>query len=85
MVTLGVAAVLYEFGQQVEFTGGADGLQGIVMGPLLGRFEFDLYGRTAYAYSLVTLIVVMLIARRVVVIRPSAIPESAARHRLRAT
>jgi branched-chain amino acid transport system permease protein len=66
MVTLGVAAVLYELANKLEFTGGADGLQGIVMGPLLGRFEFDLYGRTAYAYSLFTLIVVMLIARRIV-------------------
>ena len=66
MVTLGVAAVLYELANKLEFTGGADGLQGIVMGSLLGRFEFDLYGRTAYAYSLVTLIVVMLIARRIV-------------------
>jgi branched-chain amino acid transport system permease protein len=66
MVTLGVAAVLYELANKFEFTGGADGLQGIVMGPLLGRFQFDLTGRTAYAYSLVTLIVVMLIARRVV-------------------
>jgi hypothetical protein len=29
-------------------TGGADGLQGVVMGPLLlGAFEFDLYGRAA--------------------------------------
>lgn len=66
MVTLGVAAVLYELANKLEFTGGADGLQGITMGPLLGRFEFDLYGRTAYAYSLITLIVVMLIARRIV-------------------
>lgn len=69
MVTLGVAAVLYELANRLDLTGGADGLQGVVMGPLvtpLGRFEFDLYGRTAYAYSLVTLIVVMLVARRVV-------------------
>jgi branched-chain amino acid transport system permease protein len=36
------------------------------MGPLLGRFEFDLYGKTAYAYSLVSLIVVLLITRRIV-------------------
>jgi branched-chain amino acid transport system permease protein len=26
-------------------TGGADGLQGVVMGPVLGQFEFDLSGR----------------------------------------
>jgi hypothetical protein len=28
--------------------------QGMAVGPLLGRFDFDLYGRTAYAYSLTT-------------------------------
>jgi branched-chain amino acid transport system permease protein len=36
------------------------------MGPLLGHFEFDLFGRTAYAYSLVVLVIVMLISRRIV-------------------
>ena len=36
------------------------------MGPLLGRFEFDLSGRTAYAYSLTTLFVLFLLARRIV-------------------
>ncbi len=38
----------------------------VVIGPLLGRFEFDLQGRTAYAYSLAVLIVVLLVARRLV-------------------
>ena len=54
MVTLGVALVLGEIANTLPhmLTGGADGLQGVVMGPLLGRFEFDLFGRTAYAYSL---------------------------------
>ena len=67
MVTLGVAAVLYELANKLDWlTGGADGLQGVAMGPLLGRFEFDLYGRTAYAYSLVVLVLGILIARRVV-------------------
>ena len=54
MVTLGVALDPLRAGQQARrLTGGADGLQGVVMGPLLGRFEFDLDGRVAYAYSLV--------------------------------
>jgi len=67
MVTLGVAAVLYELANKLDgLTGGADGLQGVVMGPLLGRFEFDLYGRVAYAYSLVVLALAVLLARRVV-------------------
>ncbi len=67
MITLGVAAVLYELANKLDWlTGGADGLQGVVMGPLLGKFEFDLYGRTAYAYSLVVLGLAMLITRRIV-------------------
>jgi len=66
MITLGVAALLYELANKLDFTGGADGLQGVVMGSLLGRFEFDLYGRTAYAYSLVVLVIGLLVARRIV-------------------
>ena len=67
MVTLGVALVLHEVANALSrWTGGADGLQGMVVGPLLGRFDFDLYGRTAYAYSLTTLFVLFLVARRVV-------------------
>jgi branched-chain amino acid transport system permease protein len=67
MVTLGVALVLGEIANAVPgFSGGADGLQGIVMGPLLGHFDFDLFGRTAYAYSLTTLCVLTLLARRIV-------------------
>jgi branched-chain amino acid transport system permease protein len=66
MITLGVAAILYELANKLDFTGGADGLQGVTIGALLGRFEFDLYGRVAYAYSLVGLVVGLLIARRIV-------------------
>jgi branched-chain amino acid transport system permease protein len=67
MVTLGVASILYELANKLDgLTGGADGLQGVVMGPLLGRFEFDLPGRTAYAYSLVVLAICLFIARRIV-------------------
>ncbi len=66
MITLGVAAILYELANKLDFTGGADGLQGVTIGPLLGHFEFDLYGRVAFAYALVVLIVGLLIARRIV-------------------
>jgi branched-chain amino acid transport system permease protein len=66
MITLGVAAILFELANKLEFTGGADGLQGVTIGLLLGRFEFDLYGRTAYAYSLVLLVIGLLVARRIV-------------------
>jgi branched-chain amino acid transport system permease protein len=64
---LGVASILYELANKLDWlTGGADGLQGVVMGPLLGQFEFDLGGRTAYAYTLAVLIVCLLIARKLV-------------------
>jgi branched-chain amino acid transport system permease protein len=47
MVTLGVALVLRELANRYsEITGGADGLQGIAMSPVLGLFRFDLYGHT---------------------------------------
>ena len=70
MVTLGVASILYELANKLDdLTGGADGLQGVVMGPLptpFGRYDFDLGGRVAYGYTLVVLVVCLLIARRLV-------------------
>lgn len=67
MVTLGVGLILLELANKLDWlTGGADGLQGVVMGPLLGRFEFDLYGITAAYYSLTVLLVLFLLLRRVV-------------------
>lgn len=68
MVTLGVALVLAEIANQASWlTGGADGLQGITMAPLLGLFEFDIFGTTAYAYSLTVLFILFVLARRLVV------------------
>ncbi len=67
MVTLGVALILLELANKLDWlTGGADGLQGVVMGPLLGTFEFDLAGRTAAYYSLAVLAVFFVLARRLV-------------------
>ncbi len=67
MVTLGIALLLHELANSMgRITGGADGLQGVVMKPLLGRFEFDLFGKTAYLYSLTVLLVLFVVARRIV-------------------
>ena len=67
MVTLGMALLLLELANKLDWlTGGADGLQGVMMGPVLGQFEFDLYGRTAAWYSLTVLLVFFLLARRIV-------------------
>ena len=67
MITLGMGLLLYEAANSVSWlTGGADGLQGIKIWPLLGYFKFDLYGRTAYTYSLVVLFLLFLVSRRVI-------------------
>jgi len=67
MVTMGVALVLLELANKFDnITGGVDGLQGVVIGPLLGRFEFDLGARVASFYSLAVLFIAFLLLRRIV-------------------
>src|SRR5689334_19354841 len=67
MITLGLGLLLHEAANTASWlTGGSDGLQGVSIGPLLGTFRFDLYGYTAYAYSLSVLFVVFLLVRRLV-------------------
>jgi len=65
MITLGFGLLLLEAANSASWlTGGADGLQGVKMWPLLGVFRFDLYGVTAYWYALIVLFVFFLMARR---------------------
>ena len=67
MVTLGVALMLREIANRFdELTGGADGLQGVAIAPLLGRFPFDITGHVAYVYTLAVLLILFVIARRLV-------------------
>ena len=67
MVTLGMALILFELANKFDgLTGGSDGLQGVMMGPVLGRFEFDLMGQVAASYSLTVLLALFFLARRLV-------------------
>jgi branched-chain amino acid transport system permease protein len=67
MITMGLGFLLHEAANSAEWlTGGSDGLQGVRMGRLLGIFRFDLYGYTAYAYSLTVLFLVFLVTRRLI-------------------
>lgn len=67
MLTLAVAAVLQEIANAAtSVTGGADGLSGYVIGPIFGKWDFDLAGRTAYLYSAVVLVGVMVFCRLIV-------------------
>jgi branched-chain amino acid transport system permease protein len=67
MVTLGVGLMTFEAANKAAFlTGGVDGLSGMVVGKLLGFFEFDLDGKVAYCYSLVVLFVLFVLVRRLI-------------------
>ncbi len=67
MLTMATTILLQEFAnQQEEITGGDDGLQDVSMDPLLGLFDFDLVGETAYLYSLAVLFVLFLVVRCIV-------------------
>jgi branched-chain amino acid transport system permease protein len=67
MITLGIGLLLYEIANRESWlTGGNDGLTGVAIWKLFGRFEFDLYGTTAYAYALAMLLLVVLAARRLI-------------------
>ncbi len=67
MLTLAIAAVCLEIANKATtITGGADGLSGIVVAPILGLFRFDLYGKTAYVYCLVMLFIGWFVVRRLI-------------------
>ncbi|OUL99806.1 branched-chain amino acid ABC transporter permease [Variovorax sp. JS1663] len=66
MITIGVCVLLAELANRLSgVTGGTDGLQGIEMRPVLGRFEFDLWGRTAFWYGFGVVLAMFLLVRRV--------------------
>ena len=67
MLTLAIGSICLEVANKAgSFTGGADGLAGITIAPLLGQFRFDLYGKTSYLYCLATLFACWWFVRRMV-------------------
>lgn len=65
MITIAVCLLLGEAALQfTEVTGGSDGLMGIRMWPVLGMFSYDLFGRTAFVYTLVTVMAIFALVRR---------------------
>jgi branched-chain amino acid transport system permease protein len=67
MLTLATAIMLQEAGNlRSDISGGYDGLPGLTFKPLLGVFDYDLYGHTYYLYVLAVLAVISFFVRRIV-------------------
>ena len=67
MLTLAITSVVLEIANKAGWlTGGADGLAGVKVDPILGYFRFDLFGKTAFLYCLAALFVGWLVARRMI-------------------
>jgi len=67
MLTLMINVMLYEGANKASgITGGSDGLQGVVISPVLGLYRFDIYGRTAFLYSLAVLFLAWILVRTIV-------------------
>ncbi len=66
MVTLGFGLLVAELANSLnDITGGSDGLN-MTFDPILGRFEFDLAGKTAYIYGAVFAFLAFAFVRRLV-------------------
>jgi branched-chain amino acid transport system permease protein len=67
MLTLAVGSICLEIANKATaLTGGADGLSGVTITPVLGQFRFDIFGKTAYLYCLAVLFVGWWIVRRLI-------------------
>lgn len=67
MLGMAVALILHEAANRLpDITGGFDGLRGITIQPILGMFEFDFLGQTAFLYCLAVLVIVWVFVRQLV-------------------
>ncbi|HEX9686301.1 MAG TPA: branched-chain amino acid ABC transporter permease [Burkholderiales bacterium] len=67
MLTLAITSILLEIANKAtNLTGGADGLSGVTVSPILGQFRFDMFGKTAYLYCLLALLLGWWVVRRLI-------------------
>src|SRR5690606_29410785 len=67
MITLGLGFLTLELANSLSWlTGGTDGLSVPRTWPIFNYFRFDLWGYTAYGYSLAVLAICFLLSRRLV-------------------
>ncbi|HYN12551.1 MAG TPA: branched-chain amino acid ABC transporter permease [Burkholderiales bacterium] len=67
LLTLAITSIVLEIANKASWlTGGADGLSGVTVAPILGQFRFDLFGRTAFLYCLAFLFIGWFLVRRLI-------------------
>src|ERR1051326_627411 len=67
MLTLAITAILLEIANKAStMTGGADGLSGVVVAPILGLFKFDIFNKTAFLYCLAVLLAAWWVVRKLI-------------------
>jgi branched-chain amino acid transport system permease protein len=67
VLSIAVVNLFHEAANKASaWTGGSDGLSSIAPEPLLGLFQFDLWGRTAYGFGVALVAVVFLLLRQLV-------------------
>jgi branched-chain amino acid transport system permease protein len=67
VLSIAIVQLFHEAANKASaYTGGSDGLAGLVLSPLFGVFEFDLWGQTAYLFGLVLLVAVFIILKFIV-------------------
>jgi len=67
MLTMAITSILLEIANKwTSMTGGADGLSGVTVAPILGLFRFDMFGKTAYLYCLLFLLIGWWVVRRLI-------------------
>ncbi|QIM48501.1 branched-chain amino acid ABC transporter permease [Pusillimonas sp. DMV24BSW_D] len=66
MLTIAVTLILQSLANSFQgITGGDNGLTGYDISPLLGQFNFDMFGVTGYWYSMIAMLVCYAVLRRV--------------------
>lgn len=67
VLSIALIHLFHEFANKASsWTGGSDGLSGIAPSALIGLYEFDLWGRTAYVFGVVLLALVFAFLRLIV-------------------
>jgi len=67
VLSIAIVQLFHEAANKASaYTGGSDGLSGLMVSPLFGMFEFDLWGRTAYLFGLALLVGVFIALKFIV-------------------